>query len=84
MHSPLELSQAARRLGLGADDVCIGRWFLGKLYFPYDGTEEIRVLPLDRIYLSKKAWARDKDMAHLPLLANVIKAQKMNDGKKKQ
>ncbi len=39
----------------------------------------IRVLPLARIYQSKKASARDKDMAHLPLLANVMKAQKRND-----
>jgi hypothetical protein len=45
---------------------------------------KIRVLPLERIYRSKKASARDKDMAHLPLLANVIKAQKMNEGKNKQ
>jgi hypothetical protein len=45
---------------------------------------KIRVLPLDRIYQSKKASARDKDMAHLPLLANVMKAQKMNDEQNKQ
>jgi hypothetical protein len=43
----------------------------------------IRVLPLERIYQSKKASARDKDMAHLPLLANVIRAQKRNDQTKK-
>ena len=44
---------------------------------------KIRVLPLERIYQSKKASARDKDMAHLPLLENVIEAQKRNEGKKK-
>jgi hypothetical protein len=44
---------------------------------------KIHVLPLERIYQSKKASARDKDMAHLPLLANVIKAHKKNDEKKK-
>ena len=45
---------------------------------------KIRVLPLERIYQSKKASARDKDMAHLPLLQNVIKAQKRNEGKRKE
>ena len=45
---------------------------------------KIRVLPLARIYQSKKAAARDKDLAHLPLLENVMRAQKRNDGKKKQ
>jgi len=44
---------------------------------------KIRVLPLERIYQSKKASARDKDMAHLPLLASVIEAQKRNEGKRK-
>ena len=45
---------------------------------------KILVLPLERIYQSKKASARDKDMAHLPLLQNVIKAQKRNEGKRKE
>jgi hypothetical protein len=45
---------------------------------------KIHVLPLARIYRSKKASARDKDMAHLPLLENVMRAQRRNDGKKKQ
>jgi len=45
---------------------------------------KIRVLPLERIYQSKKASARDKDMAHLPILEKVIKAQKRNEGKKKR
>jgi hypothetical protein len=43
---------------------------------------KIHVLSLERIYKSKKASARDKDVAHLPLLENVIKAQKRNDKKK--
>ncbi len=42
---------------------------------------KIRVLSLERIYQSKNATARDKDIAHLPLLENVIKAQKDNAGK---
>ena len=45
---------------------------------------KIRVLPLERIYQSKKASARDKDMAHLPLLENVMKAQKQNEEKSKK
>ena len=44
---------------------------------------KIRVLPLERIYQSKKASARDKDMAHLPLLENVIEAQKRNEETRK-
>ena len=44
---------------------------------------KIRVLPLERIYQSKKASARDKDLAHLPLLENVIEAQKRNEGARK-
>jgi hypothetical protein len=43
----------------------------------------IRVLPLERIYQSKKASARDKDMAHLPLLASVMRAKKRNDNRSK-
>jgi len=44
---------------------------------------KIRVLPLERIYQSKKASARDKDLAHLPLLENVIEAQKRNEETRK-
>jgi hypothetical protein len=35
---------------------------------------KIRVLPLERIYASKKASGRDKDFAHLPIIDRVIKA----------
>jgi hypothetical protein len=41
----------------------------------------VRVLGLDRIYASKKASARDKDLAHLPLLQRVIKASIRVQGK---
>lgn len=44
---------------------------------------KIRVLPLERIYQSKKASARDKDLAHLPFLEKVMRAQKRNEEKKK-
>jgi hypothetical protein len=33
----------------------------------------IRVLPLERIYASKRASAREKDIAHLPLLRRVMR-----------
>jgi hypothetical protein len=36
----------------------------------------VRVLPLDRIYASKKFVARPKDLAHLPLLEQVMKLQR--------
>jgi hypothetical protein len=45
---------------------------------------KIRVLPLERIYQSKKASARDKDLAHLPILERVMRAQKKNEGKKRR
>jgi hypothetical protein len=38
---------------------------------------KIRVLPLERIYKSKHDSGRDKDIAHLPLLKQVMRAQKM-------
>lgn len=37
---------------------------------------EVRVLPLQRIFDSKSAIRRPKDLAHLPLLEQVIKLQK--------
>src|SRR5512140_1520276 len=36
----------------------------------------IRVLPLKRIYASKKFVGRPKDLAHLPLLEQTIKLQR--------
>jgi hypothetical protein len=36
----------------------------------------VTVLPLDRIYASKKFVGRPKDLAHLPLLAQILKLQK--------
>ncbi|HUR47032.1 MAG TPA: hypothetical protein VMZ27_14230 [Candidatus Saccharimonadales bacterium] len=36
----------------------------------------VRVLPLERIYQSKKVVARPKDLAHLPLLKQTIEAQR--------
>jgi hypothetical protein len=43
---------------------------------------KIRVLPLERIYASKKASARDKDFAALPLIQRVIEATKKMRRKK--
>ena len=36
----------------------------------------VAVLPLERIYASKKFVGRPKDLAHLPLLAQTIKLQR--------
>jgi hypothetical protein len=36
----------------------------------------VTVLPLERIYASKKFVGRPKDLAHLPLLAQTIKLQR--------
>jgi hypothetical protein len=36
----------------------------------------VRVLPLERIYQSKKTVARPKDLAHLPLLEQTMEAQR--------
>lgn len=36
---------------------------------------EVRVLPLDRIYASKKFVGRPKDLAHLPLLEQTMNLQ---------
>ena len=38
---------------------------------------KIRVLPLERIYKSKRASAREKDIAHLPLLKRVIRGHRL-------
>jgi len=43
---------------------------------------KVHVLGLERIYASKKASARDKDIAHLPLLQRVIDASKRMERKK--
>jgi len=37
---------------------------------------EVRVLPLERIYASKKFVGRPKDLAHLPLLEQTLKLHK--------
>ena len=37
---------------------------------------EVAVLPLQRIYASKKFVGRPKDLAHLPLLEQTIKLQR--------
>ena len=37
---------------------------------------EVAVLPLERIYASKKFVGRPKDLAHLPLLEQTMKLQK--------
>jgi hypothetical protein len=41
----------------------------------------VKVLPLARILKSKKTILRDKDLAHIPLIENVLKAQKKLEGK---
>lgn len=41
----------------------------------------VKVLPLARILKSKKAILRDKDLAHIPLIERVLKAQKKLEGK---
>ena len=38
---------------------------------------EIRVLPLERIYKSKHDSAREKDIAHLPLLKRVMRGHRL-------
>jgi hypothetical protein len=37
---------------------------------------EVAVLPLERIYISKKFVGRPKDLAHLPLLQQTMKLQR--------
>jgi hypothetical protein len=43
---------------------------------PWNGLK-IRVLPLQRIYQSKKAAAREKDIAHLPLIKRVMRGRQL-------
>jgi hypothetical protein len=38
---------------------------------------KLRVLPLDRIIKSKEFVRREKDIAHLPILRRVLKAERM-------
>ncbi len=40
----------------------------------------VQVLPLSRILKSKKVIQRDKDLAHIPLIENVLKARKRAGG----
>lgn len=45
---------------------------------------KVRVLPLERIYKSKHDSAREKDIAHLPLIQKVIRGEKIiGRGKKR-
>jgi hypothetical protein len=37
---------------------------------------KVRVLPLERIYKSKRESAREKDIAHLPLLRHVMEGRR--------
>jgi hypothetical protein len=41
---------------------------------------EVKVLPLERILKSKKTIQRDKDLAHIHLIKNVLKARKLAGG----
>ena len=45
---------------------------------------EVAVLPLARIYASKKFVGRPKDLAHLPLLEQTMKLQRQLKHRKKQ
>jgi hypothetical protein len=42
----------------------------------------VKVLPLNRILQSKKVIRRDKDLVHIPLIENVLRARKKVEGKK--
>lgn len=42
----------------------------------------VRILPLTRILKSKRAVMRDKDIAHIPHIERVLKAQKHLEGGK--
>jgi hypothetical protein len=44
---------------------------------------KVRVLPLERIYKSKHDSAREKDMAHLPLIKRVMLGRKLAGTKEK-
>ena len=43
---------------------------------------EVQLLPLQRILKSKKTIRRDKDLAHIYLIENVLKARKQAGGNK--
>lgn len=43
---------------------------------------EVQLLPLQRILKSKKTIRRDKDLAHIYLIENVLKARKKAGGNK--
>jgi len=45
---------------------------------------EVAVLPLERIYASKKFVGRPKDLAHLPLLEQTMKLQRRLRHRKRQ
>jgi hypothetical protein len=42
----------------------------------------VKVLPLNRILQSKKVIRRDKDLVHIPLIENVLRARKKVKGMK--
>src|SRR5690606_22047605 len=48
--------------------------------FPIEGLQ-VKVLPLSRILQSKKT-IRDKDLVHIPLIENALKAKKKLESKK--
>ena len=50
--------------------------------FKWLGTE-VAVLPLARIYASKKFVGRPKDLAHLPVLEQTMKLQRLLRRRKK-
>lgn len=43
---------------------------------------EVKLLPLERILKSKKTIRRDKDLAHIRLIENVLKGRRKLEGKK--
>lgn len=53
--------------------------FRGTISRKLDGLT-VQVLPLSRILKSKKAIQRDKDLVHIPLIENVLKARKHAGG----
>lgn len=43
----------------------------------------VKILPLERVLKSKKTIRRDKDLAHIPLIENVLKARRVSEEKRK-
>lgn len=43
----------------------------------------VKILPLERVLKSKKTIRRDKDLAHIPLIENVLKARRESEEKRK-